>query len=122
MPRRPRVFVEGLIYHVYNRAGRGEAPFKLEEEADRFWSLLHEVKKRDGLAVLAWCIMPNHYHLAARTASVPLWRSIRFSPARVHAGVQPAVQGAWTVVAGALQGAAEYRGRTLCCACLPTST
>ena len=42
MPRRPRVFVEGLIYHVYNRAGRG-APFKLEDEAGRFWRLLHEV-------------------------------------------------------------------------------
>ena len=78
MARRPRVFVEGLVYHVYNRAGRGEAPFKLEDEAGRFWSLLHEVKKRDGIAVLAWCIMPNHYHLAVRTASVPLWRSIRF--------------------------------------------
>ena len=78
MPRRPRVFVEGLIYHVDNRAGRGEAPFKLEDEAGRFWRLLHEVKKRDGLAVLVWCIMPNHYHLAVRTGGVPLWRSIRF--------------------------------------------
>ena len=39
MPRRPRVFVEGLVYHVYNRAGRGEAPFKLEDEAGRFWLL-----------------------------------------------------------------------------------
>jgi hypothetical protein len=25
MPRRARVFVEGLTYHVYNRVGRGEA-------------------------------------------------------------------------------------------------
>ena len=56
MRRQPRVLVEGLIYHVYNRVGRGEAPFKVEDEAGRFWSLLHEVKKRDGLAVLAWCI------------------------------------------------------------------
>jgi REP element-mobilizing transposase RayT len=77
MPRRLRVLVEGLTYHVYNRVGRGEAPFKLEDEAERFWSLMHKVKKRDGLAVMAWCIMPNHYHLAVRTASVPLWRSIR---------------------------------------------
>ena len=45
MPRRRRVFVEGLICHVYNQAGRGEAPFKLEDEARRFWRLLHEVKK-----------------------------------------------------------------------------
>lgn len=36
MPRRPRVFVDGLIYDVYHRAGRGEAPFTLEDEAGRF--------------------------------------------------------------------------------------
>ena len=36
MPRRPRVFVEGLVYDAYNRAGRGQAPFKLEDEVGRF--------------------------------------------------------------------------------------
>ncbi len=46
--RRPKGFVEGLIYHVYNRARRGEAPFKLEDEVGRFWSLLHEVAVRGG--------------------------------------------------------------------------
>ncbi len=35
MPRRPRVLVEGLVCHAYNRAGRGEAPFKLEDEVGR---------------------------------------------------------------------------------------
>ena len=68
MPRRARVFVEGLIYHVYNRAGRGEAPFKVEGEAERFCSLLREVKKRDGLSLLAWS------HLL-RSGYDPLWRS-----------------------------------------------
>ena len=57
MPRRGRVFVEGLIYHVYNRVGRGEAPFKLVDEAERFWSLLCEVKRRDKLFVYAWCVI-----------------------------------------------------------------
>ena len=37
MPRRPRVFVEGLVHHVHTRPGRGEAPFQLEDEAGRFW-------------------------------------------------------------------------------------
>jgi REP element-mobilizing transposase RayT len=78
MPRRPRVFVDGLIYHVYNRVGRGEAPFKLDDEAESLFGLMQEVKERDGLTVFAWCIMPNHYHLAVRTSSVPLWRSMRF--------------------------------------------
>jgi putative transposase len=86
MPRRGRVFVEGLIYHVYNRVGRGEAPFKLDDEAERFWALLHEVKTRDGLSVYAWCVMPNHYHLAVRTDAVPLWRSIRFVQHRYTQG------------------------------------
>jgi REP element-mobilizing transposase RayT len=46
-------------------------------EASRFVEVIREVKKRDGLTVLAWCLMGNHYHLALRTASVPLWRTIR---------------------------------------------
>lgn len=33
--------------------------------------------KPGGLMGYAWCIMPNHYHLAVRTATVPPWRLIR---------------------------------------------
>ena len=33
MPRRPRVFVEGGIYHVYNRFARGAEVFADPEEA-----------------------------------------------------------------------------------------
>ena len=36
MARRPRVFVEGLIYHVYNRVGRGEAPERRRVGAAEF--------------------------------------------------------------------------------------
>jgi putative transposase len=86
MPRRARVFVEGLIYHVYNRVGRGEAPFKLGDEAQAFYSLIHEVARRDGLTIFAWCIMPNHFHLAVRTSSVPLWRSMRYLQHRYAQG------------------------------------
>jgi putative transposase len=93
MPRRARVFVEGLIYHVYNRVGRGEAPFKLSEEAVTFWSLLREVKRRDGLTVYAWCVMPNHYHLMGARAddSCDLWGNTaariegRYHRGRYHA-------------------------------------
>ena len=60
---------------MYNRVGRGEAPFKLDDEAQVFYSLINEVKKRDGLTVFAWCIMPNHYHLAVRTSTVPRLRT-----------------------------------------------
>lgn len=77
MPRRARVLVEGLIYHVYNRMGRGEAPFNLGDEAERFWNLQHDVKSRDGLSVYACCIMPNHYHLAVWINTVPPGHSLQ---------------------------------------------
>jgi REP element-mobilizing transposase RayT len=60
MPRPDRVFVEGGVYHVYNRIGRGERVFGSAEEAARFVELLRHVVSRDGLTVYAWCLMSNH--------------------------------------------------------------
>ncbi len=77
MPRANRVFVEGGIYHVYNRVSRGERVFSSDDEASAFVELLRKVKRRDGLVVFAWCLMSNHYHLALRTGAVPLSRSMR---------------------------------------------
>jgi putative transposase len=77
VPRAPRYFVDGAFYHVYGRIARGEMVFSDRGEATRFVEVIREVRKRDGLTVIAWCVMGNHYHLALRTASVPLWRSIR---------------------------------------------
>ncbi len=75
MPRAPRVFVEGGIYHVYNRVTRGERVFAEDGAAQRLVDVMREIKQRDGLVVLAWCVMSNHTHLAARCTSAPLWRS-----------------------------------------------
>ena len=77
MPRRVRVEVEGGLYHVYNRIGQGQHPFSDDIEAATFVDLLLDMKKRDGLVVFAWCLLPNHFHLAVRTRSVPLWRTMR---------------------------------------------
>lgn len=76
MPRKPRVFIDGGIYHVYCRASRGEAVFADEAEAAAFVDVLQRVKSRDGLVLFAWALMSNHYHVAVRTAEVPLWRSM----------------------------------------------
>ena len=57
MPRRPRVFIEGGIYHVYNRFSRGADVFRGAEEAERFLSLLRTARDRDGVTVFAWCVM-----------------------------------------------------------------
>ncbi|OYV72790.1 MAG: hypothetical protein B7Z74_04985 [Deltaproteobacteria bacterium 21-66-5] len=77
MPRRPRVFVDGAIYHVYCRFAHGARVFAAPEEAQRFLAIVREVKRTDDLSILAWCLMPTHYHLAVRTGRLPLWRSLR---------------------------------------------
>ncbi len=58
MPRRPRVSIEGGIYHVYNRFALG---------AERFLKLLRTARDRDGLSFLAWCLTSDRSH------SVALW-------------------------------------------------
>jgi putative transposase len=86
MPRQPRVFVEGAVFHVYNRLARGADVFAAEDEAERFVDLLQRACTRDGVVVLAWCVMSNHYHLAVRSGPVPLARTIGSAQARFGLG------------------------------------
>jgi len=86
MPRRRRILVEDGFYHVYNRFARGESVFDLEGAAERFVDLVRVVKKRDGVQVLAWALMSNHYHVALRTQTVPLSRSMHFLQGRFSKG------------------------------------
>ncbi len=82
MPRQPRVFVDGAMYHVYCRVGRGERVFESKGEVEELLSILTDVKQRDGFAVLAWCVMANHYHLVLRSGRAPLWRTMRLVQGR----------------------------------------
>ena len=82
MPRSLRVFVEGGIYHVYNRFASGEPVFADPEEAREFIELLRYVKQRDGWTVFAWVLMSNHYHLAIRSRAVPISRGFQYLQGR----------------------------------------
>jgi len=78
MPRSPRVFVEGGIYHVYNRFASGEPVFADREEALEFIKLLRYVKHRDGWTIFTWVLMSNHYHLAIWRGVVPISRGFQY--------------------------------------------
>ena len=86
MPRRPRVFADGAIYHVYCRVGHGEPIFRDDAEAGALVETIASIRRRDELTIFAWCVMSNHYHLAVRTARVPLWRSMRLVQGRFAKG------------------------------------
>jgi REP element-mobilizing transposase RayT len=76
MPRRSRLFALGATYHLYCRVARGQFVFADPLEAESVTETLRDVKLRDGLSILARCLVTNHYHLVMKTESGPLWRSM----------------------------------------------
>ena len=65
MPRRARMYIAGMPYHVVQRGNNREACF-LEPENYQFYLELWQVlSKRYGVAVHAFCLMTNHIHFLA---------------------------------------------------------
>ncbi len=66
MSRKLPDFQQGHFYHLYNR-GTNKANIFFEERNYRF--LLKRVKKYSTkfmISVIAYCLMPNHYHFLVR--------------------------------------------------------
>jgi putative transposase len=63
MPRRARQVPGGFIYHVLNRAVARVPIFRAEKDRTAFELVLEEAHKRDPMRILAYCVMPNHWHL-----------------------------------------------------------
>ena len=61
-PRRP-TYVQGHYYHLYNR---GASKVSIFRETDNYYFVLARLKKYKReleLALIAYCLMPNHWHL-----------------------------------------------------------
>ena len=64
MPRRLRFAGGGYAYHVLNRAVARDRIFAKDRDYEAFEEVLVEAKERLPMRVLAWCVMPSHWHLA----------------------------------------------------------
>lgn len=62
MPREPRPDLTNTIVHVVNRSVNGARLFDDREDHAAFERLLLEAVARTPLRVLAFCVMPNHWH------------------------------------------------------------
>jgi putative transposase len=70
MPRAPRRMPQGYAYHVLNRAAGQRAIFADPLDAARFVTVLAQAVERTPEAgLLAWCLMPNHWHLVFHPSS-----------------------------------------------------
>ncbi len=63
MPRIARTDVGGEVYHVLNRANARAQIFENDEDYRLFENILEEAVTKFGMRLLAYCIMPNHWHL-----------------------------------------------------------
>ena len=62
MPRRPRIAPGGIAYHVINRAVARLPLFRKTGDYDAFERILVEAMERHPTRLLAYCVMPNHWH------------------------------------------------------------
>src|SRR3989338_1322649 len=63
MGRTLRVDVGNQFYHVLNRANARLPIFKKEKDFEAFENILEEAKDKYEMRILAYCLMPNHWHL-----------------------------------------------------------
>lgn len=69
MPRRRRICTGEFVFHVVNRACRRDTLFFDSGDYRAFLVVLCEASARFGIRLMAYCVMPNHWHLVLRPAN-----------------------------------------------------
>jgi putative transposase len=64
MPRTARASAANYCYHVLNRGNARSEVFHKGDDYQAFLDLIAEAQLRVPMRVLAFCLMPNHFHLA----------------------------------------------------------
>ena len=70
MGRPKRAADVGLIYHVLNRGNARLPIFGKDGDYEAFERILGQAVERTGTPLLAYCLMPNHWHLVVQPIEV----------------------------------------------------
>ena len=65
MPRIARVIAPGCPHHITQRGNRRQETFFCVEDYSAYKRVMSEWCARHGVAIWAYCLMPNHVHLIA---------------------------------------------------------
>src|SRR5262245_34375910 len=95
MPRTARASQAGFIYHVLNRGNARAQVSHKPADFEAFPNILCGASLRLPMPVLAYCLMPNHFHLVVRPhgdgdpTRVGIEPSIAWCPAERRDGGYP---------------------------------
>jgi len=59
-------YINNEYYHVYNRGANKARIFFLKDNYRHCLSLMGKYSAKHAVSILAYCLMPNHYHLVCR--------------------------------------------------------
>jgi putative transposase len=77
MPRGSRLDAPNALHHVMVRGIEGRSIFADEVDRQDWVDRLATIGPETGLSVLAWALLPNHFHLLVRTGARPLATTMR---------------------------------------------
>ncbi|MCC6682495.1 MAG: transposase [Phycisphaeraceae bacterium] len=63
MPRRARIQPGGYVFHVLNRGNGRMTLFEKPADYTAFEAVMAEASDKAAIRLLAYCLMPNHWHL-----------------------------------------------------------
>jgi putative transposase len=63
MPRVARIVPGGVIFHMLNRGNARSRIFEHDRDYDALERVMVEAGDRFGVRIMAYCIMPNHWHM-----------------------------------------------------------
>ena len=72
MGNRERIHFAGAVYHAVSHSIEEIELFTSDEERSFFLTSLRKYVSEAGAALLAYCLMDNHIHLAIRVGEIPL--------------------------------------------------
>ncbi len=67
MPRLPRICVDGAISLVTSRGSLDDPLFKDPQDYQAYRRLIAEYRRRHGVKLFAYCLLPDHVHLCVET-------------------------------------------------------
>ena len=63
MPRKPRMYLPDLPFHIVQRGNNRDATFFAEQDYHFYLECLYDASIRYGVAIHAYVLMTNHVHL-----------------------------------------------------------